>query len=284
MKNTLKKIIPSSIIKVINKINKSKYKYSTSLSDNLVYPNYCLKASNDLVFFSNFRSNKRSNKAYREILEHVTKDLGLALINEITLNNNELLSHIDLFKKNDEWGNPELFEYDKIGKISPTTLRYVKVLGDLKHLFGELDSFKICEIGVGYGGQCRIINSINNPFEYTLVDIKPALMLSQRYLDNYVLGSIMKYKTMNELEKTDYDLIISNYAFTELPRNIQEVYLKKIILNSKRGYITYNEITPEYFNSYKREELIKLIPNSHIIDEKPITHKNNCIIIWGDNL
>lgn len=284
MKNTLKKIIPSSIIKVINKINKSKYRYSTSLSDNLVYPNYCLKASNDLVLFSNFRSNNRINKAYREVLEHVTKDLGLALINEITLNNDELLSHLDLFKKNDEWGNPELFEYDKIGKISPTTLRYVKVLGDLKHLFGELDSFKICEIGVGYGGQCRIINSINNPFEYTLVDIKPALMLSQRYLDNYVLGSIMKYKTMNELEKTDYDLIISNYAFTELPRNIQEVYLKKIILNSKRGYITYNEITPENFNSYKREELIKLIPNSHIIDEKPITHKNNCIIIWGDNL
>ena len=30
------------------------------------------------------------------------------------------------------------------------------------------------------------------------------------------------------------------------------------------------------------EELVNIIPNSRIIDEKPLTHKNNCIIIWGD--
>jgi hypothetical protein len=107
-------------------------------------------------------------------------------------------------------------------------------------------------------------------------------MLTQCYLDNYILNSVVKYKTMNELESQKYDLVISNYAFTELPRSIQDVYLNKIILNSKSGYITYNEISPEYFNSYKSDELVKIIPNSHIIEEKPLTHKNNCIIIWGD--
>ena len=89
---------------------------------------------------------------------------------------------------------------------------------------------------------------------------------------------------MNELEIQNYDLLISNYAFSELPRSIQDVYLKKIILNSKRGYITYNEIVPESFNSYKKEELLNVIPNSFIIEERPITHENNCIIIWGDKL
>jgi N-acetyl-gamma-glutamylphosphate reductase len=77
-------------------------------------------------------------------------------------------------------------------------------------------------------------------------------------------------------------LVISNYAFSELPRSIQDVYLKKIILNSKSGYITYNEISPSYFKSYKSEELVKIIPNARIIDEKPLTNKNNCIIIWGE--
>ena len=65
---------------------------------------------------------------------------------------------------------------------------------------------------------------------------------------------------MNELDIDNYDIVISNYAFTELPRSIQDIYLKKVILNSSNGYITYNEIVPEYFNTYKRDELLKIIP------------------------
>jgi hypothetical protein len=101
-------------------------------------------------------------------------------------------------------------------------------------------------------------------------------------LDNYALKSQLSYKTMNELAIDSYDLVISNYAFTELTREIQDVYLKKVILNSKRGYITYNEISPDSFRSYKRDELLKIIPNSRIIEEVPLTHPKNCIIIWGN--
>lgn len=278
MKKLLKKVIPIKIIKTFFKNNSSVFRLSTSLSDNQIYPDFCIKASIDSELFSNFRRNN----IYRQILEHVSVEQGFNYLDEITNNNKGLLENIDNFKQNDNWGNPELFDFRGIEKISTTTLRYIKVLGDLINLFGKLDNYKICEIGVGYGGQCRIIDSINLPSEYTLVDIKPALMLTQRYLDNYILNSVVKYKTMNELNTKDYDLVISNYAFTELPRNIQEVYLNKIILNSKKGYITYNEITPESFNSFKKEELIKIIPNSKIIEEKPLSHEKNCIIIWGD--
>lgn len=253
---------------------------STSISDNQIYPNFCIKASTDLRVFSNFRRNN----VYRQILEHLSFEVGIAYLDEIKKNNFDLLENIVLFKENDDWGNPEIFEYPEIGKISPSTLRYIKVFFDLISLFKQIDGLKICEIGVGYGGQCRIINSVSSPSEYTLVDIKPALMLSQCYLDNYVLNSVLKYKTMNELEVQNYDLLISNYAFSELPRNIQDVYLRKIILNSKKGYITFNEISPEYFKSYKRAELLTLIPNSRIVEEKPLTNDKNCIIIWGDNI
>jgi phospholipid N-methyltransferase len=215
------------------------------------------------------------------ILEHVSQKKGALYLNEITENNPSIIQHLEAFKENDKWGNPLLFDYPETGTISPSTLRYIKILSDLELLFGPLNGLKICEIGVGYGGQCRIINSIYNPDKYTLVDIKPALMLAQRYLDNYILNAVIEYKTMNELDIANYDLIISNYAFTELPRKIQDVYLKKIILNSAKGYITYNEITPDYFRSYKQNELIKMIPNSSIIEEKPLTHEKNCIIAWG---
>jgi putative sugar O-methyltransferase len=284
MKRFLKKIIPKQLKNIIRKLKKNnnifQSRLSTSISDNHIYPNFCLKASTDLRIFANFRRND----VYRQILEHVTYEIGIAYLDEINKNNFELLKNIEFFKQNDEWGNPEKYEYPKIGKISPSTLRYIKVLGDLISLFKRIDGLKICEIGVGYGGQCRIINSIASPSEYLLVDIKPALMLSQCYLDNYILSSVLKYKTMNELEVQNYDLLISNYAFSELARSIQDVYLKKIILNSKRGYITFNEISPEHFKSYKREELLNIIPNSHIIDEKPLTHEKNCIIIWGEKI
>jgi hypothetical protein len=282
MRKIIKNLLPYYFVKKYYSVKNEKYQVQvqlkTSLSDNMAYPDFCLKASNDMLFFSNFRQNG----TYRTILEHVDAAVGQLYFDEIIKIRKELLCSMDKIKENDVYGNPDLFEYSGIGKICPSTLRYAKVLADLLKMFNSLDGYKIAEIGVGYGGQCRIINSIAKPREYALVDIKPALLLAQCYLDGYILPSAMKYKTMNELVKENYDLVISNYAFTELRREIQDVYLDKIVLGSKRGYITYNEITPEYFKSYNKNELVKIIPNSHIIEEIPLTHPKNCIIIWGD--
>jgi phospholipid N-methyltransferase len=219
---------------------------------------------------------------YKGIVETVDARIGGLCLGEIKRTRKDLLNNIAKIKENDLYGNPDTVEYENIGKVSPTTLRYAKVLADLLNMFHSLNGLKIAEIGVGYGGQCRIINSISKPKEYTLVDIKPALMLAQTYLDSYVLSSMLNYKTMDELAEENYDLVISNYAFSELKRDIQNVYLDKIILNSKCGYITYNEMTPSYFETYKRDELVKIIPNSHIVEEVPLTDAKNCIIIWGD--
>jgi len=254
-----------------------KNKLKTSLSDNDKYPNFCLKAANDLCVFSNFRQNK----IYRQILEHVDKKTGQLYLDAIAEIRPELLKQIVQIKANDRYGNPDLVEYEGIGEICPSTLRYTKVLADLLNMFLSLDGLRIAEIGVGYGGQCRVINSICKPAEYTLIDIFPALRLTQCYLDGYVLSSTVKYQTMNELTTKDFDLVISNYAFTELRREIQDVYLERVISNSARGYITYNDITPEEFRTYKKDELLKIIPNSHIIEEKPLTFTRNCIITWG---
>jgi putative sugar O-methyltransferase len=286
IKKLLKKILPQCVKKTVYKIvherqlknRGQKIWIKSSLSDNQLYPSFCLKASNDVLTFSNFRQNN----IYRKILEHVDKDMGQLYLHEIERIRKELLNDIDKIKENDIYGNPDIYEYGQIGKICPSTIRYAKVLADLLNMFHSLDGLKIAEIGVGYGGQCRIINSICKPREYTMIDIKPALLLAQCYLDGYILSSTMKYKTMNELAKENYDLVISNYAFTELRREIQDIYLDRIILNSNCGYITYNEITPDYFKTFKRDELLEKIPNSYIIEEIPKTSQKNCIIIWGN--
>jgi hypothetical protein len=77
-------------------------------------------------------------------------------------------------------------------------------------------------------------------------------------------------------------LVISNYAFTELPREIQTVYYERIISKSAKGYITYNDISPKSFQSFCRDEIVGMLPDANIYDEDPLTHPRNCIIVWGE--
>ena len=249
---------------------------STSISDNQRYPQFCLRAALNGRAFNQFRRNS----AYNEILEHVTREQGDEYLREIG-KHSHIAAMMDVFKANDLFGNPRVFDYEGIGAISPSTLRYVKVLADLEQLFGSLDHFRICEIGVGYGGQCRIINSYFRPTAYRLVDLRPVLMLAERFLDNFALPATISYSTMNGLEPIEYDLMLSNYALTELPRQFQEVYIEKVVLRSKRGYITYNEISPPSFDSYTKKELTRIIPGAKVMDEVPLTHPRNSLIVWG---
>lgn len=255
---------------------------NTSLSDNGDYPQFCLKASLDDEIFKNFKQYK----VYNEILEHVGYNLGLKYYDEIKKLDESLLKDnlINEFKKNDKVGNPILFNFNEIENISGSTLRYIHVLAKLKQLFGSLDNKKICEIGVGYGGQCRILSSFFKLKSYTLIDLKPVLGLAQKYLDNYPLNTVIEYKTMNELSyDKEYDLVISNYAFSEISKEFQKIYLDKVIKQSKSGFMIMNQIAPDGFEQYSQNELLKEIPNSQIIEEIPLTYHSNYIITWGSN-
>jgi putative sugar O-methyltransferase len=250
--------------------------FQTSLTDNLDYPEFCLKASLDYSIFKDFRQNEIYNLA----LEHDSFEQGLEYLEATQKSESNVLSNINEFRKNDLIGNPRVFDYEGIGIIAPPTLRYIKILSDLESEFGTLDNFNICEIGVGYGGLCRIISSYFNIKTYTLVDLKSVLQLAQRYLDHYPLNTTVVYKTMNELLGNSYDLVISNYALTEIRREIQQVYLEKVVIPAQRGYITYNEINPKEFNSYTKEEFIALIPQIKIKEEVAILDPRDCTLVW----
>jgi len=269
-----------SLMRVLRKIHAMSVtdSLSTSLSDRADYHQACIQASTDDKFFNTFRSNP----LYNLVLDGLSEQEGSEYLQVISDDSgSDILASMELFKPNDAYGSPRMYEYPSIGLISPTTLRYIKVLADIKMHFRTADDLDICEIGVGYGGQCRVINAYYRPTTYCLVDIPPALALAKRFLHNYSLPSRVTYKTMKKLGRKDYDLVISNYAFTELRRTIQDVYMSKVILNSKRGYITYNEITQEEFDSYTSDELVAMIPGSRIFKEEPLTHPKNCIIVWG---
>ncbi|MCP2727331.1 hypothetical protein NJ959_02445 [Symplocastrum sp. BBK-W-15] len=137
-------------------------------------------------------------------------------------------------------------------------------------------------MGVGYGGLCRIIDSYFKQVKsYCLVDLAPVLKLAQKYLNHFQITTALSYQTSDALNpEQKYDLVISNYAFTELRREIQYIYLEKVILNSCKGYITYNYIDLKDFNFYSIDELIEIIPNLKVYKEIESTHPEDRILVW----
>ena len=76
---------------------------------------------------------------------------------------------------------------------------------------------------------------------------------------------------------------MSNYAFSELCREVQDVYLEHIITHARKGYITWNELSHSRLNGHSIEEVCAMIPGSEIIDEIPLSAEGNKVILWGAN-
>jgi len=250
----------------------------TSISDDNIYPNFCqLAATNDQIF-KTFRSNHK----YTTILEHVNENEGNVYLDIIKRVNPSLLSNIEKYKSNDSAGSPIKFNYS-VGIMSPTTIRYIKVLSDLISQFGSLDNLDIVEIGCGYGGQAKVIMDTYNVKTYTLIDLKPVLELTKKYMESLNMDmNKISFITMEELPNDkSYDLFISNYAFTECNKSIQLEYFDKVLSKSNKGYLTANFINNFFNLDYlTRDELQSMLPNSILVPEEPKTHPNNVIIVW----
>lgn len=238
----------------------------SDIPNNAAYIDVCKKAIDDASLFSTFRRNP----AYTTILEHVTEEQGLLYLCRLS---DRALANLYMAAKNDLVGCPVTMSAYQ-SRISPTTLRYLKVADEIAYLFGSLDGFEVAEIGVGYGGQCRILNLFGNLYSYTLLDIPVVTDLAEKYLTHFN-GLCRLWKC--DLWWAHYDLIISNYAFSELDRVTQMLYLS-ILQRSKRGYITYNKVSP--YESLSVEEICDAV-GGHVIPESPLTHQGNCIIVWG---
>jgi putative sugar O-methyltransferase len=241
------------------------------------YETVCRQAvANDEVF-----KTFKSNPDYTYMLEHVTYEQGLGYISEIQKTAPQLIHHIECFATNDSLGTPNTFWYSELNmEISPTTLRYVKVLADLINTFGYLTSLDIVEIGVGYGGQCKIINDYFVVNSYTLIDLPDVLALAKKYLNCYEIQNTV-YLTQNDVSEARHDLCLSNYAFTEISGVNQRFYANTVIHNSRRGYITCNHLGQRVKDGGMAvHEIQNLSECGFFIDEVPKTGEHNAIYIW----
>jgi hypothetical protein len=249
------------------------------------YLSAVMKALNNYSAFSNFKRHPY----YQGVLEHVSESQGADYLSVISRQTPQFLHESILSKilENDDIGNPIKYSYRDVGPISPTTLRYLKVASDLKHYFGDDLGQDVVEIGCGYGGQCRILDQLFDIKRYQLFDLPLVNQLISKYLESYIMRGSYCTSTINTYEPKPIDLVISNYAFSELPRNIQESYIEKVLSKSAKGYLSMNErsnmVKTKGFLSppYQLEDFRSRLPTFEVIEEIPLTGPGNYIIIWG---
>ena len=266
-------------------ISKNIYAHTIALrsdSDDGKYVKFVKKAVNNEKYFSQFKRHPD----YRKILEHVSVFQGEEYLKIVCSRPDEIF---DLALKSvfitDAIGNPYKYYYNEIEiPLSPTTLRYLKVASDLYYLFGD-QLFEIAEIGCGYGGQCLVNDSILNYKHTTLFDLPVVGDLIDKYLNQMLMNGAYNLTTLNKELPKKYDLVISNYAFSELPRLVQIKYIDKVLTKSIRGYLTMNsgKGCRRSRGKLRLDELRKLLPPFDTIEENPQTGPDNYIIIWGHN-
>ena len=252
----------------------------TSISDVNDYRKVCQLAYEDNGVFDGFKNDD----IYIEILEHTSPEQGKQYFEEIMKDNPKLLEpdSIGIFSHNDMLGNPNKSMYGNFINMSPSILRYIKTISDLLKLFGDLNGKDIVEIGIGYGGLCLLICKYFNVKSYTLIDLQEVLNLSSKYLDYFNLESKLNFYTQDELSDNQYDILISNYSFSECTKETQDLYIEKVLNKSKHGYMTNNNISHIFsINSYNKDELVNRIKkDTKLMEEKPLTHKENYILYW----
>lgn len=215
------------------------------------YLETCRRAVEDDEVFAKFKSLQ----GYKNILEHVTPGQGQEYLDiAMSMSEEGLLENLDKFKENDEIGTPDKFSYDKVGEISPTTIRYIKNVFEMATLLQDVPISRVVEVGGGYGGLCKTLSVVCDFDEYILIDLPEAVAVQEKYLQCFPeLYKKCKFISCDDLEEVkDVDLFISNYALSECDYDTQEVYYDKLVANSKFAYIIYNLVNFNdfYYNKF----------------------------------
>jgi hypothetical protein len=119
--------------------------------------------------------------------------------------------------------------------------------------------------------------SIDN---YFIHDLQAVESLTLKFISQHNVKFSLKLSSRITTFPDKYDLFISNYAFSELDRPLQEEILAKIISKSANGFMLLNVLGEQTYLSMKYEEMLKRIPRAELLEEIPNTAPGNALLIW----
>ena len=182
----------------------------------------------------------RSNSHYLKILINNTKEDGQKILDH--LQGSELLNKLSIVRKNDHIGSPVTYDYGKYGRLATDSLRYLNSIATLQKEFPDMKKdWNVVELGGGYGGFCYLFSQLVGFESYTFLEVPEVLMLAHRYLNEDKKLENVKLGTAEDLEpKESYDLLVSEYAFSELDEECLEKYTEKWLRRAKRLFLAMN--------------------------------------------
>ena len=105
-----------------------------------------------------------------------------------------------------------------------------------------------------------------------------------KYLQNFDIKATYSLENVYTSKIRQYDLVISNYAFSELRKGLQNIYIKKIISKSIMGYMIMNSGKKE--SAFQNDKLSlkslrKKLPKFQVQPELPLSCPGNYVITWN---
>jgi hypothetical protein len=105
-------------------------------------------------------------------------------------------------------------------------------------------------------------------------------------LDGLVFLQLIILFRLDQIQQQNrVDLVISNYALSELPEELQSEYLEKVILKADRGYLIMNSGRTNHsgrsFGKISLNQLNNLGLEISVSEEQPRTGPDNYVISWG---
>lgn len=258
-----------------------------------IWPNHvvqylksCDEFSNSDEKFNTFKQDER----YKLILEHISKAESDMFVSEMKDSCNLSDEQIEKFRENDLYGTPTICDYERFGKMSPSTIRYIKNTLDIFNFIGDKNIKNIVEIGGGYGGLCKTMSVLFDFDNYVLIDLPECNKLSNKYLSKFeeLSGKTNQYSFDEFEEIENVDLVISNYAFSECSRTVQEMYYNNVVLNSDYFYMVYNNnvnecnMTPQANTNYNPDSFLEMSSNDfEIVVEEEVRHSHTNYIYYA---
>ena len=86
-----------------------------------------------------------------------------------------------------------------------------------------MSGWKVAEIGGGYGGLAKILLDVFAVAQYSIYDLPEVVELQKRYSQAVNLTHLIHPRTLDDAtpSDSDLDLVISNYAISELQEEAQ---------------------------------------------------------------
>lgn len=190
----------------------------------------------------------------------------------------------------DAWGDPIRWSGACLGTphpFSPTTLRFLAHALWLKREGFIKEGGTVVEIGVGFGGLAAM-NAIVSRATTIMIDLPPVIDAAMLQMNELGLG---KFASIDHAKAADHDVFfISNYAFTELSRDMQDTYADQFIRHAHRGVILSNAaVFAGHMQSRDNNQIIDLLKahgisaheekDSHILCPSDRYHGNS-ILRW----